>query len=151
MQDGQGEWAGRGVRRVSIRGFRVELAEVESALRQCAGVRHAAITVREFAVDGDAAAQESRLIAYVEAGREAALDGGVLRAYMSAWLPHYMVPAYFHFLESLPLNLNGKVDYGALPAVDFSRQDTGRFEAPQNAVEEALSQILASLLGLNRV
>src|SRR5258705_3475250 len=114
MQDGQGEWAGRGVRRVSIRGFRVEVAEVESALRQCAGVRHAAVTVREFAVDGDAAAQESRLIAYVEAGREAALDGGVLRAFMSAWLAHYMIPVYFHFLLKLHLNPNGQVGYGAL-------------------------------------
>jgi len=148
LPDGNVEWAGRGDRSVSIRGFRVGLAEVESALRQCAGVRHAAVTVREFAVDGDAAAQESRLIAYVESDPEATLD---VRAFMSARLPHYMVPAYFHFLESLPLNPNSKVDYGALPAVDFSWQDTGLFEAPQNAIEETLGKIFASLLGLKRV
>jgi hypothetical protein len=70
---------------------------------------------------------------------------------MSARLPHYMIPVYFHFPQRLPLNPNGKVDYDALPAVDFHRQGAGRFEAPQNAVEEALSKILASLLGLKRV
>ena len=151
LSDGNVEWAGRRDRRVSIRGFRVELVEVESVLRQCAGVRQAAVIAREFTVDGDAAVQENRLIAHIESDPGAVLDVDTLRAFMSARLPHYMVPAYFHFLQGLPLNPSGKIDYGALAAVDFNRQGAGPFGAPQSAIEEALSKIFASLLGLKRV
>ena len=151
LSDGNVEWAGRRDRRVSIRGFRVELVEVESVLRQCAGVRQAAVIAREFTVDGDAAVQENRLIAHIESAPGAVLDVDTLRAFMSARLPHYMVPAYFHFLQGLPLNPSGKIDYGALATVDFNRQGAGPFGAPQNAIEEALSKIFASLLGLKRV
>ena len=151
LSDGNVEWAGRRDRRVSIRGFRVELVEVESVLRQCAGVRQAAVIAREFTVDGDAAVQESRLIAHIESAPGAVLDVDTLRAFMSARLPHYMVPAYFHFLQGLPLNPSGKIDYGALATVDFNRQGAGPFGAPQSAIEEALSKIFASLLGLKRV
>ena len=62
-----------------------------------------------------------------------------------------MVPAYFHFLQGLPLNPSGKIDYGALAAVDFDRQGAGPFGAPQNAIEGTLGKIFASLLGLKRV
>ena len=110
LPDGNVEWVGRIDRRVSIRGFRVELAEVESALKRCSGVHNAAVVTREFRSDEAAASKESRLVAYVECEVSATPGVDDLRRFMSAHLPHYMVPSHFHVMDRLALNPNGKVD-----------------------------------------
>jgi acyl carrier protein len=150
--DGNVEWVGRKDRRASIRGFRVELSEVESALSLCDGVLNSAVVLRDFDTGDAPASQEQRLVAYVEREPDSSLSLDELRRVLSASLPHYMVPSHFQLMDRLPLSPNGKVDYSSLPAPNrLFRSGAPRFEAPRNQLEQALGDVFASLLGLERV
>jgi syringomycin synthetase protein SyrE len=130
----------------------VELAEVESVLRRCSGVRNAAVVVREFRSDEAGASKEARLVAYVERETSAAPGVDDLRRFMSAHLPHYMVPNHFHVMDHLPLNPNGKVDYSNLPALDQGAKERAvPFHAPRTELERELADILAQVLSVERI
>ena len=154
LPDGNVQWVGRKDRRVSIRGFRVELAEVESVLNRCPEVRNNAVLAKEFVIGGSFPdnTREQRLVAYVETeqGQSPSIDE--LRCFLSARLPSYMIPSYFLVVDHLPLGPHGKVDYLALAAPD---QLLGRvendFEPPQTEVEQTLAKIFSEVLGLDRV
>ena len=106
LPDGNVEWAGRNDRRVNIRGFRVELEEIEIALKQHPAVKDAAVVVQDFEYSptfrtiqnpkSKIQNLDQRLVAYVAADEEFAELGGFAPiAYLSTRLPHYMVPAHF--------------------------------------------------------
>ncbi|MFD0533573.1 amino acid adenylation domain-containing protein [Actinomadura luteofluorescens] len=115
--DGGGlEFVGRVDFQVKVRGFRVELGEVESVLVGHRGVRDAVVVARS-----DGGGGVVRLVAYVVAsgvGGEVGVEE--LRGFVGGRLPEYMVPAVFVWLGSLPLTVNGKVDRGALPVPEGS-------------------------------
>ncbi|WP_370640433.1 amino acid adenylation domain-containing protein [Myxococcus sp. XM-1-1-1] len=131
---------------MKVRGFRVELGEVESVLRMAPGLRDAAAVVRED-VPGD-----KRLIGYVVLGTDTPLDAEALRAFLLQRLPEYMVPSAFVSLAALPLTPSGKLARNRLPApdVDALRGDSS-FVAPRNPAEEKLASIFSSVLRLERV
>ncbi|HEY2739633.1 MAG TPA: non-ribosomal peptide synthetase, partial [Thermoanaerobaculia bacterium] len=134
--NGDLEYIGRFDDQVKIRGFRIEPGEVEAALAALAGVREAAVVVREDR-PGD-----RLLVAYVagETTAEALLPP------LCEKLPDYMVPAAFVKLDALPLTPNGKVDRRALPAPE--PQSPGKAPlAPRTPVEEILAGIWAEVLG----
>jgi amino acid adenylation domain-containing protein len=147
LPDGNVQWAGRQGRRVSVRGFRVELAEVEAALRRCDGVRHAAAAARELE---HGAEQETTIVAYVERENDAAMSDGALRQDLQAMLPHYMIPSEFRFVERLPLNPSGKIDYARLAALE-KPAPAREFEAPRDAAERAIAAAFSAVLGVERV
>ncbi|MFC4047998.1 amino acid adenylation domain-containing protein, partial [Dactylosporangium siamense] len=131
--DGVLEFVGRVDAQVKVRGFRVELGEVEAVLR-------------EFVADAVVVAdeQQQRLVAYVV--------GSVTAEQVRERLPEFMVPAVFVELTALPLNANGKVDRSVLPEPDSARPEaTGEFVAPRTPAEELLSGIWADLIGVERV
>ncbi|MFF2076847.1 amino acid adenylation domain-containing protein [Kitasatospora sp. NPDC058162] len=132
---GELEFVGRTDDQVKVRGFRIELAEVEAAFAAHPAVRQVFATVRQDQ-PGD-----KRLVAYVTGG--APLDE--LRAFVTDRLPGYMVPAAVVPLDALPVNSNGKVDRRALPAPDYSATTTGR--AARNATEQTLCALFAEVLG----
>jgi amino acid adenylation domain-containing protein len=140
---GELEFAGRVDAQVKVRGFRVELGEIETRLLEHPAVREAVVLVRED-VPG-----EKRLVAYVVGDETAAAD--VLRAHVGGALPDYMVPAAYARLEQLPLTPNGKVDRKALPAPEGDAFASSEYEAPVGEVETALAEIWADVLGLDRV
>jgi amino acid adenylation domain-containing protein len=148
--DGNMEWVGRRDRRVSIRGFRVELAEVESALLQHAAVR-AATVVENSKLKIQNSKLSEQLTAYVVADDSGRNLISELRAFLAAKLPHYMVPAEFVRVERLPLNPNGKIDYHALPAPRRRRAAQTSFDAPCSATEQTLAAIFAEVLAIERV
>ncbi|MCG7756954.1 MAG: amino acid adenylation domain-containing protein, partial [Nitrosomonas sp.] len=142
--DGNIEYIGRTDYQVKIRGFRIELGEIEAILAQHRQIHEAVVIAREDS-PGD-----KRLIAYVVAN-EASLGSDELRVYLKVHLPDYMVPAAFVFLDSLPLNTNGKLDRKALPAPDMNDQFAHQYVAPRTPVEEMVAVIWAEILGLERV
>src|SRR6202022_2182383 len=137
--DGQLDYLGRADEQVKIRGYRIELGEVQAALAGCDGVEQAVVIAREDR-PGD-----KRLVGYVTG----TVDPAGVRAALAERLPAYMVPAAVVVVAALPLTPNGKLDTRALPAPEY--QDTDRYRAPANAVEEILAGIYAQVLGLQRV
>ncbi|MFC5055683.1 amino acid adenylation domain-containing protein [Saccharothrix xinjiangensis] len=137
-REGRLEFVGRTDDQVKVRGFRVELGEVEAVLRAQPGVVAAAAAVR-----GDQPG-DSRLVGYVVG----AVDRAALAAGVAEVLPEYMVPSVLVVLDELPLNANGKVDRRALPA-PVIRSGAGR--APSSQREEVLCGLFADVLGVDRV
>jgi amino acid adenylation domain-containing protein/non-ribosomal peptide synthase protein (TIGR01720 family) len=110
LADGRVQFVGRNDHQVKLRGFRIELSEIEAALMQHADVRHAAVLVRSHGAD------DRRLTAYLETRVPVANDG--LRAFLGEQLPPHMVPAHFIALESMPLTVSGKIDRKALEMLE---------------------------------
>ena len=153
LPDGNVEWTGRNDRRVNIRAFRIELEEVEAVLKQHPTVRETTVIAREFDAANSVNPKSARsLVAYVVADEEGDTLIDLLRSFLSARLPDYMVPSYFVVLDRLPLSPNGKVDYEALPAVGRSLMgQTDSFIAPRNDVEAKLCEIFSQVLGIEGV
>ena len=158
LADGNIEFAGRKDHQIKIRGFRVELGEIESALESIEGVKEVIVVVKEVA-KGD-----NRLIAYLAGGAmtsllqepadsiqvsKSAFIQNVREALM-AKLPEYMIPSYIELLEKMPLSPNGKVDRKALPEPDFT-QSQKEYVAPVDKAEQDLCDIWSEILGLERV
>jgi amino acid adenylation domain-containing protein len=136
------EFLGRLDGQVKVRGYRVELGEVEAALVRQAGVREAVAVVRGEGAEG------KRLVGYVVG--EPGMDMEALRESLRGELPEPLVPSALVVLESLPLTPNGKVDRQALPAPESLRPETSE-EKVRTPVEELLAGIWAEVLGFDRV
>ena len=147
LADGTLEYLGRVDTQVKVRGYRVELGEIESRLRQHPQVKEAAVVVCE---EGG----NKRLVGYVVAEAAAQADGAAfvtaLQARLQEQLPRYMVPSALMVLSSLPLTVNGKVDRQALPKLDSAKFQT-EFVAPRNEVERSLCSYWQNLLKIERV
>jgi len=109
LADGRVQFVGRNDHQVKLRGFRIELSEIEAALMQHAEVRHAAVLVRRHGED------DRRLTAYLET--RSPITNELLRDFLGEQLPPHMLPAYFIALESMPLTVNGKIDRKVLEAM----------------------------------
>ena len=145
LPSGEIEFLGRADNQVKVRGFRMELGEIEAALAEQPGVQQAVVTAREW---GGA---DKRLVAYVM-GREEGVLGRDLRQALMERLPEYMVPSVFIWLDALPLTPNGKVDRHALPAPgQLFRQPKEALVAPRTPEEQALVWIWEQLLGVKPV
>ncbi|MGH9848855.1 MAG: non-ribosomal peptide synthetase [Blastocatellia bacterium] len=145
-EDGAIEFFGRIDHQVKLRGFRIELAEIEAAISKHRAVREAITVVREEPT-GD-----KQIVAYVVARTGQAPTVAELRGHLKEKLPDYMIPSRFVMLDALPLTRSGKVDRAALPAPDQSRQGLDEiYVAPRNATERRLAAIWSQLLGVDRV
>ena len=145
LVDGNIEFLGRIDHQVKVRGFRVELGEIESLLLQYKEVRQAVVIAA-------GATDNQRLIAYVAATGTKPPGVDELRTFLGQHLPDYMIPASFVFLKVMPLTANGKIDRAALPAPDEARPDLERrFVAPRTPIEKELADIWATFLKLSEV
>jgi amino acid adenylation domain-containing protein len=146
LPDGTILLLGRKDNQVKVRGFRVEIGEIEVHARSLEAVREAAVVPLRRRGD------ESALVAYVVpaggADDERRLRTDVL-AHLGARLPPYMVPAAVVVLPRLPLTPNGKLDRRALPEPAWD--DAVGAVAPRNDLEAAVALIWAQVLGLERV
>jgi amino acid adenylation domain-containing protein len=140
--DGHLEFIGRNDAQVKLRGFRVELGEVEAALAAIYGVEACAAIVREDV------AGVTRLVAYLSGE---CVDVARLRDAMRLRLPRHMLPSAYVKLPRLPTLPSGKIDRARLPAPspeDFAHRE---FEAPRGNVERTIADIWQTLLGVGRV
>ncbi|SMC29919.1 amino acid adenylation domain-containing protein, partial [Andreprevotia lacus DSM 23236] len=142
LADGEIEYLGRIDHQVKVRGFRVELGEIEAAFAALPAVCDVVVLARED-VPG-----EHELSAYLV--MQAGADTAALRKQLASRLPDYMLPAHIIALERLPLTPNGKVDRKALPAPQRTREAAG-FIAPRNERESRLADIWAGVLKLDRI
>ncbi|MCX5609335.1 amino acid adenylation domain-containing protein [Streptomyces sp. NBC_00047] len=138
--DGTLEYLGRADDQVKVRGFRVELGEIESALARRPDVAQAVVITHN-----------TNLLAYAVPSGRAPLSAQTLRAHLAQRLPEYMVPSAVVVLDALPLTPNGKVDRRALPAPGPAQGPDGGYAAPRNAVEETIAGVWAEVLDLDQV
>jgi amino acid adenylation domain-containing protein len=136
MPDGNVEFLGRADHQIKVRGFRVELGEIEATL-----ARHP--SVQQAVVVANTEAQGEKVLAYVVASSPTE----DLRAYLKEQLPDYMVPAAIISLPKLPLNANGKVDRQSLLEPEkFQPKSNGHF-ASRTATETKIAEIWSEVLG----
>ncbi|TGE11674.1 non-ribosomal peptide synthetase, partial [Hymenobacter elongatus] len=141
LPGGQLQYVGRFDDQVKVRGYRVELGEVQAALEQLSGVAQAAVVARS-----QGQGQGSELVAYVVASAGVVLSEAQLRAALQAQLPGYMVPGWWVQLAALPVTANGKLDTAALPAPGASAGPQAHYQAPRGEVETRLAQVWAGVL-----
>ena len=153
LPDGQIAFRGRIDTQEQIHGYRVEPEEIVCALHRHPAVAASAVVARNHdCAHGCAAGGAKTLVAYVVPRETASVTASGLREFLSASLPHYMVPSTFVRISSLPTTANGKLNRDALPepGADNRIEDTG-YRAPRTPTEEALVQILGELLQVERV
>ncbi len=143
LPDGSLDMRGRDDQQVKLRGFRVELGEVERALGALPGVSEAAVRVHE----GPAGKQLHAWYA-----GEQAIAPEALRAQLAKRLASYMLPVAYQHLRRLPLTANGKLDRRALPPIDLDAQrGAGPVTAPRSALESRIAEVVQAVLGLDRI
>jgi thioesterase domain-containing protein/acyl carrier protein len=140
LSDGNIEYLGRTDQQVKVRGFRIELAEVEAALEREAGAEQAVVVAREEAGGG------KRLVAYVK-GKVTTRE---LRESARRALPEYMLPSQFVLVASFALLPGGKVDRSALPE-PRQKQNESKQLAPRDVLESRMQSIWENVLGVRPI
>ena len=141
LPDGNLEYLGRVDEQVKIHGQRVELGEIESALRNINHVEDVAVITRSEATG------EMSICAYLKG--ETDLNMKSIRDQLRTYLPEYMIPAYMMQIDYIPLNSNGKVNKKALPYIEVQRET--EYVAPANDIEKDLCGIFEEVLGVKQI
>src|SRR5437660_1358709 len=146
LPDGALEYLGRLDHQVKLRGMRIELSEIASILLDHPAVKDAVVILREET------SGYAYLVAYVVLHAGELSTGADLQQHLSRWVPGYMIPGFFVFLDTFPLTPNGKINRQALPAPD--RMELPRkmpFAAPHTPVEQALGDAWKRILHIPAV
>ncbi|MFJ9559192.1 amino acid adenylation domain-containing protein [Streptomyces fuscichromogenes] len=139
LPDGLLDCVGRRDQQVKVRGYRIELPEIEQALTRVPGIATAFVFVRRTA-------EQSLLVARYSG--EAGLDAAAVRAGLARGLPAHMVPDVIAPLTAVPLNANGKADRPAIAALPLPRPQRRRPRPPATAAEREVVALFAAALGL---
>jgi len=142
--DGEIVFIGRADAQVKVRGFRVELEEIEALLIKCGGVQAAAVSL-------DSATQQ--LAAYVVVRKNEEIDRGDIANLLRFKLPYYMIPSTLDIIDSLPMTTSQKIDRKSLPApkkaLGFSAQK--EIIPPSTDLESEMVNIIAKNFGRNDI
>jgi acyl-coenzyme A synthetase/AMP-(fatty) acid ligase/acyl carrier protein len=141
-EDGMLDFVGRADEQVKVRGFRVELGEIEAALRSLPEVADAAVALKEESSFG------KQLVAYLVPSNGALPEPAALRRRLNERLPAHMVPSVFMPIKELPRSPNGKINRAALPA---SERQVRQARTPQSPEEIALCSMFAEVLRREQV
>ena len=148
LKNGDIEYIGRSDEQIKIRGYRVELGEIESVLSSYKGIKQNVVLVksRKIKVDGDNKETSKYLVGYYIS--EEKLNEEAILEYIKIKLPEYMVPSHLVRIEKIPFTINGKLDKKALPDPEFSNDEVGYVE-PRNEIEKKICIIWKEVLGLS--
>jgi len=148
QRDGNIIFCGREDNQIKIRGFRVELGEIETVL-----IRHPRVkecVVIAFEESNITGVKNKRLVAYIiPDGQKPEADE--LKEFIASELPEYMVPSSYLLIDKIPLSLNGKINKKALPEPEIGTIKGSEYVLPITDVEEKLAQIWGEVLGLEKV
>ena len=142
QQDGSVDFVGRTDDQIKLRGFRIELEEIEKAL-----MKFEAVTDVKVVTKDDPDGEKVLVACYVSAHE---VNHGELRQFLSTKLPDYMIPSHFISFKSLPLNTSGKFDKAALPESFEGIHDSTLIQ-PANAIEQQLHSIWARILNTTKI
>ncbi|WP_152543506.1 MULTISPECIES: alpha/beta fold hydrolase, partial [unclassified Methylibium] len=143
--EGTLEFMGRVDHQVKLRGFRIELDEIQCALNECPGVRESVVLARSYA------ANDERLVAYLVTADPAAPPAiADLRIQLEKKLPRYMIPTAFAFIDSFPLTANGKLDRTALPEPQAADREAA-YAAPRDDAERRMVAIWEEVLSMSPI
>jgi non-ribosomal peptide synthetase component F len=146
LSDGNIDFLKRMDHQVKVRGFRVELGEIEAALNQYWAISESVV------VDNDDLPGGTRLIGYIVPEEGIEPTSAELYAFLKEKIPSYMIPSIFVTLKEIPLTPNGKVNRAELPVPQLSEDGTSaNFVAPRNPLEETLAEIWRETLGAAQV
>jgi len=145
LADGRIECLGRVDHQVKVRGFRVELGEVESAVAGHPAVKETVVFAEEVG------AGDTRLVAYVVYQPGESLTASELRKLVRETLPEYMVPSFFVKLDRIPLTPNGKVNRRALPGPFQGAGAERERIAPQTQTEVRIAEVWQRVLGITDI
>ncbi|MEM8718478.1 MAG: amino acid adenylation domain-containing protein [Cyanobacteria bacterium P01_G01_bin.39] len=147
LPNGNIQFLGRSDRNIKVRGFRIELEEIEAILNKYPSVKQSTVLIREdWGV-------HSQIVAYlihkpnVVPEKDLDVIRSIIIDYLKQELPYYMIPDALVFLAELPLNPNGKLDYKSLP----QSQIKTAFIAPRNDLEQKIATIWQEVLQLEKV
>ncbi len=144
--DGTIEFVGRIDHQVKVRGFRVELGEIEAELRHHPAVQEVAVLLRKES------SRVQRLVSYLVLTPGVSLTSSELRAFLRTRLPEYMIPSNFVALDRMPLTSNGKIAELALSSVPSRHLDVEViYEAPRNDLERYITQVWLEVLGIGKI
>lgn len=144
LPNGNLKFIGRIDNQVKLRGFRIELAEIEAVLMQYSGVKQAVVSIEEDEENN------KQLFAYIVPDRE--ITANELLFFLKQKLPNYMLPSAFVMLESLPLLPNGKVNLQALPKPEKTRSQLAEaYQAPRTELEQTIANIWQEILQVQEV
>lgn len=138
LEDGNIEFVGRIDDQIKLRGFRIEMGEIEARLKELRVVQDAIVLLKEK--NGD-----KHLVAYVIGEKE--VTGGDIKIQLKEKLPEYMIPTYIIRLDEFPLTNNGKVDKKALLEIEVEISVDENYVAPRNEVEARVAEVFKGILG----
>jgi amino acid adenylation domain-containing protein len=139
------EFLGRRDSQIKIRGYRVELGEIETCLCQHEVVNQAVV------IDRNDSSHKKHLCAYIVGIPGKSVPTSELRAFLAGKLPGYMIPTYFIYLEEIPLTQNGKVNRRALPEPGESADRDVEYAEPGTDIEKALVTLCREMFNLDRI
>ncbi|MFN6562991.1 MAG: non-ribosomal peptide synthetase [Nostoc sp. ChiSLP01] len=146
LPSGDIEYIGRIDNQIKIRGFRVELGEIEAVINQHSSVSASVAIVRE-----DKPGNQN-LTAYITLHPDKTLTISELRRFLQNKLLDHMIPTAFMILEAFPLTSNGKVDRRALPMLDALRPELEvAYVLPQTEVEKTIASVWQKALNLEKI
>ncbi len=142
LPNGDIEFVGRIDNQIKIRGYRVELGEIENVLIELKSIEQAVV------VDCDIE-NDKVLVAYYVCNEE--IDKKSLRIALEAELPEYMIPSYYIEVANIALTANGKVDKALLPQIAEEDLIRNEYVAPVTEIEKQLVTIWEDVLGMNHI
>ena len=137
LPDGAVNYIGRIDNQVKLRGFRIELSEIDSKILSFTGIKESITVIHD-----------KNICSYIVTSSEISIEN--LRKYLSDNLPAFMVPSFITVLDSLPLNINGKVDRKKLPPPSFCQEER-KIIMPRNEIDKAIVDELKTILHLDNI
>jgi tyrocidine synthetase-3 len=138
LEDGNIQYKGRKDRQVKLRGYRIEVGEIENALLNHSLIRNAFVLPKSYS------GLDNLLVAYLVAHSE--VDTYDLRRYLKDYLAEYMIPSHFVFLDKFPLTPNGKIDERALPEPKINQVVSRMGIAPRTRLEREIAAVWEKVL-----